>query len=78
MVFLSQVVMLSSITELHSYIDHTQLTQELGGTQEYCHEKWLSHRTVRTHCLALKNQPKQNNTLLLQQISRNINNEYMK
>lgn len=40
--------MLSSITELHSYIDRTQLTQELGGTQEYCHEKWISHRTVRT------------------------------
>lgn len=45
---LLQVIMLSSITELHSYIDRTQLTQELGGTQEYCHEKWISHRTVRT------------------------------
>lgn len=40
--------MLSSITELHTYIDRSQLTQELGGTQEYCHEKWISHRTVRT------------------------------
>ncbi|XP_076026234.1 guanine nucleotide exchange factor DBS isoform X2 [Genypterus blacodes] len=40
------VIMLSSITELHSYIDHSQLTQELGGTQEYCHEKWISHRTA--------------------------------
>ncbi|XP_044221761.1 guanine nucleotide exchange factor DBS isoform X3 [Thunnus albacares] len=40
------VIMLSSITELHSYIDRTQLTQELGGTQEYCHEKWISHRTA--------------------------------
>uniref|UniRef100_A0A8B9RFD3 Mcf.2 cell line derived transforming sequence-like a n=1 Tax=Astyanax mexicanus TaxID=7994 RepID=A0A8B9RFD3_ASTMX len=38
--------MLSSVTELHSYIDRTQLTQELGGTQEYCHEKWISHRTA--------------------------------
>lgn len=38
--------MLSSVTELHSYIDRSQLTQELGGTQEYCHEKWISHRTV--------------------------------
>lgn len=47
-VCLSQVIMLSSITELHSYIDRTQLTQELGGTQEYCHEKWISHRTVCT------------------------------
>lgn len=43
-----QVIMLSSVTELHSYIDRTQLTQELGGTQEYCHEKWISHRTVST------------------------------
>ncbi|XP_062865453.1 guanine nucleotide exchange factor DBS isoform X3 [Trichomycterus rosablanca] len=40
------VIMLSSVTELHSYIDRSQLTQELGGTQEYCHEKWLSHRTA--------------------------------
>lgn len=40
--------MLSSVTELHSYIDRSQLTQELGGTQEYCHEKWISHRTVST------------------------------
>ncbi|KAM3862407.1 guanine nucleotide exchange factor DBS [Diretmus argenteus] len=40
------VIMLSSVTELHSYIDCTQLTQELGGTQEYCHEKWISHRTA--------------------------------
>nr|XP_046260825.1 guanine nucleotide exchange factor DBS isoform X3 [Scatophagus argus] len=40
------VIMLSSITELHSYIDCSQLTQELGGTQEYCHEKWISHRTA--------------------------------
>ncbi|XP_059408683.1 guanine nucleotide exchange factor DBS-like isoform X3 [Carassius carassius] len=40
------LIMLSSVTELHSYIDRTQLTQELGGTQEYCHEKWISHRTA--------------------------------
>uniref|UniRef100_A0A1A7YKI7 MCF.2 cell line derived transforming sequence-like n=1 Tax=Iconisemion striatum TaxID=60296 RepID=A0A1A7YKI7_9TELE len=40
------VIMLSSVTELHSYIDRTQLTQELGGTQQYCHEKWITHRTA--------------------------------
>ncbi|XP_070693844.1 guanine nucleotide exchange factor DBS [Pempheris klunzingeri] len=40
------VIMLSSVTELHSYIDCSQLTRELGGTQEYCHEKWISHRTA--------------------------------
>ncbi|XP_058885144.1 guanine nucleotide exchange factor DBS isoform X6 [Acipenser ruthenus] len=40
------IIMLSSVTELHSYIDRTQLTQELGGTLEYCHDEWLSHRTA--------------------------------
>lgn len=40
------VIMLSSLTELHSYIDRSQLTQQLGGTQEYCHDKWISHRTA--------------------------------
>lgn len=43
-----QVVMLSSVTELHAYIDPGQLTTELGGTQEYCHDSWISHRTVCT------------------------------
>lgn len=41
--------MLSSVTELHAYIDPGQLTTELGGTQEYCHDSWISHRTVNTH-----------------------------
>lgn len=41
--------MLSSVTELHAYIDPGQLTTELGGTQEYHHDSWISHRTVRTH-----------------------------
>ncbi|XP_077472842.1 guanine nucleotide exchange factor DBS-like isoform X7 [Stigmatopora argus] len=40
------VIMLSSVSELHSYIDHTQLSQELGGTQAYCHENWITHRTA--------------------------------
>lgn len=44
-----QVVMLSSVTELHAYIDPGQLTKELGGTQEYHHDSWISHRTVCTH-----------------------------
>lgn len=41
--------MLSSVTELHAYIDPGQLTTELGGTQEYHHDSWISQRTVRTH-----------------------------
>lgn len=46
--FKMKVVMLSSVTELHAYIDPGQLTTELGGTQDYCHESWISHRTVST------------------------------
>lgn len=48
-----QVVMLSSVTELHAYIDPGQLTRELGGTQEFCHDSWISHRTVCTHTLCV-------------------------
>ncbi|XP_077456243.1 guanine nucleotide exchange factor DBS isoform X2 [Stigmatopora argus] len=44
--FKMKVVMLSSVTELHAYIDPGQLTTELGGTQEYCNESWISHRTA--------------------------------
>ncbi|KAG7258532.1 hypothetical protein CRUP_006425, partial [Coryphaenoides rupestris] len=40
------VIMLSSVTELHSYIERSQLTRELGGTQAYSHDQWISHRTV--------------------------------
>ncbi|XP_038658688.1 guanine nucleotide exchange factor DBS isoform X1 [Scyliorhinus canicula] len=39
------IIMLNSVTELHSYIDKTQLTQELGGTLEYSHSQWFCHRT---------------------------------
>ncbi|XP_061548649.1 guanine nucleotide exchange factor DBS isoform X1 [Phycodurus eques] len=44
--FKMKVVMLSSVTELHAYIDPGQLTTDLGGVQEYCHESWISHRTA--------------------------------
>uniref|UniRef100_A0A1A7XAD7 MCF.2 cell line derived transforming sequence-like n=1 Tax=Iconisemion striatum TaxID=60296 RepID=A0A1A7XAD7_9TELE len=44
--FKMKVVMLSSVTELHAYIDPGQLTTDLGGTQEYHHESWISHRTA--------------------------------
>uniref|UniRef100_A0A452IL27 Uncharacterized protein n=1 Tax=Gopherus agassizii TaxID=38772 RepID=A0A452IL27_9SAUR len=40
------IIMLGSITELHGYIDKTQLTEDLGGTLDYCHNRWLSHRTA--------------------------------
>uniref|UniRef100_A0A673UBT2 MCF.2 cell line derived transforming sequence like n=2 Tax=Suricata suricatta TaxID=37032 RepID=A0A673UBT2_SURSU len=40
------VIMLSSVPELHSYIDKSQLTEDLGGTLDYCHTRWLCHRTA--------------------------------
>ncbi|TRY97084.1 hypothetical protein DNTS_027276, partial [Danionella cerebrum] len=39
------VIMLNSVADLHSYIERSQLTQELGGIQCYCHNTWISHRT---------------------------------
>uniref|UniRef100_A0A8C1LKV0 Mcf.2 cell line derived transforming sequence-like b n=1 Tax=Cyprinus carpio TaxID=7962 RepID=A0A8C1LKV0_CYPCA len=40
-----KVIMLSSLADLHFYIERSQLTQELGGSQYYCHKTWISHRT---------------------------------
>ncbi|XP_024608415.1 guanine nucleotide exchange factor DBS [Neophocaena asiaeorientalis asiaeorientalis] len=40
------VIMLSSVPELHSYIDKSQLTEDLGGTLDYCHSRWLCRRTA--------------------------------
>ncbi|XP_041440176.1 guanine nucleotide exchange factor DBS isoform X3 [Xenopus laevis] len=40
------IIMLNSATELHSYIDKTELTRDLGGTLDYCHKDWLSYRTA--------------------------------
>ncbi|XP_010223632.1 PREDICTED: guanine nucleotide exchange factor DBS isoform X6 [Tinamus guttatus] len=40
------IIMLGSVSELQGYIDKTQLTEELGGTLDYCHNRWLSHRTA--------------------------------
>ncbi|XP_073711306.1 guanine nucleotide exchange factor DBS isoform X2 [Misgurnus anguillicaudatus] len=39
------VIMLNSVDDLQSYIERSQLTQELGGSQYYCHKTWISHRT---------------------------------
>ncbi|XP_013368912.1 PREDICTED: probable guanine nucleotide exchange factor MCF2L2 isoform X2 [Chinchilla lanigera] len=49
------IIMLNSVSDLHSYIDKSQLTQELGGTLEYRHSQWLNHRTaVENFALTLK------------------------
>uniref|UniRef100_A0A8D1GTG4 MCF.2 cell line derived transforming sequence n=1 Tax=Sus scrofa TaxID=9823 RepID=A0A8D1GTG4_PIG len=38
------VVMLSSVSDLLTYIDDKQLTPELGGTLQYCHSEWIIFR----------------------------------
>ncbi|XP_063999787.1 guanine nucleotide exchange factor DBS isoform X9 [Pogoniulus pusillus] len=40
------IIMLGSVSELQGYIDKTQLTEDLGGTLDYCHNRWLSRRTA--------------------------------
>ncbi|XP_042680767.1 proto-oncogene DBL isoform X2 [Centrocercus urophasianus] len=40
------VVMLSSVSDLLTYIDEQQLTPEFGGTLEYCHSEWVIFRTA--------------------------------
>ncbi|XP_058846199.1 guanine nucleotide exchange factor DBS-like isoform X5 [Acipenser ruthenus] len=40
------IIMLNSVSDLHGYIDKNQLTCELGGTLDYCHNQWIHHRTA--------------------------------
>ncbi|XP_057395124.1 proto-oncogene DBL isoform X1 [Balaenoptera acutorostrata] len=40
------VVMLSSVSDLLTYIDDEQLTPELGGTLQYCHSEWIIFRNA--------------------------------
>ncbi|XP_075859723.1 putative guanine nucleotide exchange factor MCF2L2 isoform X1 [Microcebus murinus] len=49
------IILLNSVSDLHGYIDKSQLTQELGGTLEYRHSQWINHRTaVENFALTLK------------------------
>ncbi|KAM6427091.1 proto-oncogene DBL isoform 3-T3 [Liasis olivaceus] len=49
------VVMLSSVSELLTYIDEKQLTPEFGGTLEYCHSEWVIFRTaIESFALTVK------------------------
>ncbi|TRZ07024.1 hypothetical protein HGM15179_020083 [Zosterops borbonicus] len=49
------VVMLSSVSDLLTYIDEQQLTLELGGTLEYCHSEWVIFRTaIESFALTVK------------------------
>uniref|UniRef100_A0A3Q0R5W7 MCF.2 cell line derived transforming sequence-like 2 n=1 Tax=Amphilophus citrinellus TaxID=61819 RepID=A0A3Q0R5W7_AMPCI len=40
------IVMLNSLSDLHGYVDKSQLTRELGGSLEYSHSQWIHHRTA--------------------------------
>ncbi|KFR16109.1 Proto-oncogene DBL, partial [Opisthocomus hoazin] len=49
------VVMLSSVSDLLTYIDEQQLTPEFGGTLEYCHSEWVVFRTaIESFALTVK------------------------
>ncbi|NXL17811.1 MCF2 protein, partial [Setophaga kirtlandii] len=49
------VVMLSSVSDLLTYIEEQQLTPELGGTLEYCHSEWVIFRTaIESFALTVK------------------------
>ncbi|KAJ7403812.1 Proto-oncogene DBL [Pitangus sulphuratus] len=49
------VVMLSSVSDLLTYIDEQQLTPEFGGTLEYCHSEWVIFRTaIESFALTVK------------------------
>ncbi|KAJ8274681.1 hypothetical protein COCON_G00093060 [Conger conger] len=44
--FKMKIVMLNSLSDLHVHIDKAQLTHDFGGTLEYCHSRWIRHRTA--------------------------------
>uniref|UniRef100_A0A671G9X1 MCF.2 cell line derived transforming sequence-like 2 n=1 Tax=Rhinolophus ferrumequinum TaxID=59479 RepID=A0A671G9X1_RHIFE len=49
------IVVLNSVSDLHGYIDKSQLTEDLGGTLEYRHSQWINHRTaIENFALTLK------------------------
>ncbi|XP_021790316.2 probable guanine nucleotide exchange factor MCF2L2 isoform X2 [Papio anubis] len=49
------IIMVNSVSDLHGYIDKSQLTRELGGTLEYRHREWVNHRTaIENFALTLK------------------------
>lgn len=36
-----QVVLLKTLSELHAYVDRSNLTEDYGGTVKYCHNSWF-------------------------------------
>ncbi|XP_058412236.1 probable guanine nucleotide exchange factor MCF2L2 isoform X3 [Diceros bicornis minor] len=49
------IVMLNSVSDLHGYIEKSQLTEDLGGTLKYRHSQWINHRTaIENFAMTLK------------------------
>ncbi|XP_057594064.1 probable guanine nucleotide exchange factor MCF2L2 isoform X2 [Hippopotamus amphibius kiboko] len=48
------IVMLNSVSDLHDYIDQSQLTEDLGGTLKYRHSQWINHRTDELKLLGMQ------------------------
>nr|XP_015837407.1 PREDICTED: guanine nucleotide exchange factor DBS isoform X1 [Tribolium castaneum]XP_015837728.1 PREDICTED: guanine nucleotide exchange factor DBS isoform X1 [Tribolium castaneum]XP_015837982.1 PREDICTED: guanine nucleotide exchange factor DBS isoform X1 [Tribolium castaneum] len=42
--FKFRMIVLSTIEELHEYIDLNQITPDLGGSLQYSHEEWMQQR----------------------------------
>ncbi|KAJ3639462.1 hypothetical protein Zmor_002822 [Zophobas morio] len=42
--FKFRMIVLSTIEELHEYVDLSQITSDLGGSLYYCHEEWMQQR----------------------------------
>ncbi|CAB0044890.1 unnamed protein product [Trichogramma brassicae] len=42
--FKFRVIVLTSVCELHEFIDKDQLTDQLGGHLPYCHHTWIQNR----------------------------------
>ena len=38
--------MFETLPDLHTYIDPSQLTDDLGGSLQYDHKEWIQHRAV--------------------------------
>lgn len=43
--FKFRMIVLSTVEELHEYVDLHQLTPDLGGSWQYSHDEWMQQRT---------------------------------
>lgn len=50
-----QFKLITTVDELKSYIDRTQLTPEFGGVFNYDHDEWIRFRIVSTSLLSCNN-----------------------